>query len=64
LKIFNRWGTVVYETEDPFFEWNGKDQDNNRDCSPGVYFFEGIVSEYTLIGPIERKFTGSVTLLR
>ncbi|MFU8843096.1 MAG: gliding motility-associated C-terminal domain-containing protein [Bacteroidales bacterium] len=64
LKIFNRWGAVVYETDDPFFEWNGKDQDNNRDCSPGVYFFEGVVSEYTLIGPIERKFTGSVTLLR
>jgi gliding motility-associated-like protein len=64
LKIFNRWGLVVYETEDPFFQWDGKDQKNNRDCSPGVYFYEGVVSEYTLLGPVERQVTGSVTLLR
>ena len=64
LTIFNRWGTVVYETEDPFFKWDGKDQSNNRDCSPGVYFYEGLVSVYTLRGPIDKKVRGSVTLLR
>jgi gliding motility-associated-like protein len=64
LKIFNRWGNVVYETDDPFFEWDGKDQNNNQDCSDGVYFYEGIVSEYTLLGPIERRVRGSVTILR
>ena len=64
LKIFNRWGTIVYETEDPFFKWDGKDQNNNRDCSPGVYFYEGLVSVYTLRGPIDKKVRGSVTLLR
>jgi gliding motility-associated-like protein len=62
--IFNRWGTVVYETEDPFFKWDGKDQSNNRDCAPGVYFYEGLVSVYTLRGPVDRKVRGSVTLLR
>ncbi len=64
LKIFNRWGGVVYETSDPFFKWDGKDMNNNRDCSPGVYYYEGTVSEYTLRGPVERKVRGSVTLLR
>jgi len=64
LKIFNRWGGIVYESNDPFFEWDGKDHNNNTDCSPGVYFFEAIVSEYTLRGPVERRITGSVTLLR
>jgi len=64
LKIFNRWGTIVFESEDPYFKWDGKDQSNNRDCTEGVYFFECIVSEYTLRGPVERKITGSVTLLR
>lgn len=64
LKIFNRWGTIVFESEDPYFKWDGRDQSNNRDCTEGVYFFECIVSEFTLRGPVERKITGSVTLLR
>jgi gliding motility-associated-like protein len=64
LRIFNRWGGIVYETTDPLFRWDGKHQENNRDCSPGVYFFEGIVAEYTLKGPVERQVKGSVTLLR
>jgi gliding motility-associated-like protein len=64
MTIFNRWGTVVYETEDPYFKWDGKDQGNNTDCVPGVYFFEGLVSVYTLRGPIDKRIRGSVTLLR
>ncbi|MEZ5083591.1 MAG: gliding motility-associated C-terminal domain-containing protein [Bacteroidales bacterium] len=64
LRIFNRWGNIVYETDDPFFRWDGRDHQNNRDCSPGVYFYEGIVSEYSLRGPIERQVRGTVTLLR
>ena len=64
LTIFNRWGLVVYETDDPKFMWDGRDQKNNGDCSPGVYFYEAIVSEYTLRGPVERRVKGSVTLIR
>lgn len=64
LTIFNRWGTIVYETEDPFFKWDGKDQKNKRECSPGSYFYEGLVTIYTLRGPVDKKIRGSVTLLR
>jgi gliding motility-associated-like protein len=64
LSIFNRWGTVVYKTEDPYFKWDGKDQNTKRDCTNGVYFYEGIISLYTLNGPIDKKVRGSVTLLR
>jgi gliding motility-associated-like protein len=64
LTIFNRWGTVVYETEDPFFKWDGTDQTNNKECSPGTYFFEATVSEASLRGLTERKVRGSITLLR
>lgn len=64
MRIFNRWGTTIYETEDPFFQWDGTDQNNNRDCSPGTYFFEALVSEASLMGLIERQVTGSITLLR
>lgn len=64
LTIFNRWGGVVYETEDPFFKWDGRDQQNNQECVPGTYFYEGTVGEYSLRGPIERQVRGSLTLLR
>lgn len=64
LRIFNRWGLIVYETEDPYFMWDGRDQNNNGDCSEGVYFYEGVVSEFSLRGPIERRVRGNVTLLR
>ncbi len=64
FRIFNRWGLIVYETEDPFFKWDGTDQNNGNDCAEGVYFYEGIVSEYSLFGPFERRVRGNVTLLR
>jgi gliding motility-associated-like protein len=62
--IFNRWGTVVYESNDPFFQWDGRDQNNNKDCSTGVYFYEARIAHYTLSGTLEKKYRGSVTLLK
>lgn len=35
--IFNRWGTVVYQTSDPTIGWNG--QINNVDAVEGIYFW-------------------------
>jgi len=38
ITIWNRWGTKVHESDDPFFEWDGKDK--NGDVLPdGTYFF-------------------------
>ncbi len=37
LKIVNRWGNLVYETDNPMSGWNG--QFNGEDCSEGVYFW-------------------------
>ena len=25
IQIFNRWGKLVFESNDPYFEWDGKD---------------------------------------
>lgn len=64
LKIFNRWGTIVYETVDPYFQWDGRDQETGKECAEGVYFFECIVRELTLKGPRDRRIKGSVNLFR
>jgi len=37
LKIYNRWGTEVYKSEDPYFKWDGKNR-NGTDLKTGTYF--------------------------
>ncbi|HQB48734.1 MAG TPA: gliding motility-associated C-terminal domain-containing protein, partial [Bacteroidales bacterium] len=64
LIIFNRWGRIVYQTTDPWFQWDGKNQQNNRNCSEGVYFYVCDVFEIQLEGLTKRTIKGSITLLR
>ncbi|MBP6977253.1 MAG: gliding motility-associated C-terminal domain-containing protein [Bacteroidales bacterium] len=64
LKIFNRWGTVVYETTDPGIHWDGKHKDTDQECSEGVYFYVCDVHEITLAGSRVRSLQGVVHLYR
>ncbi|MFT6151203.1 MAG: gliding motility-associated-like protein [Flavobacteriales bacterium] len=41
--IYNRWGQLVFESDDPLFEWNGNDK-NGKELSAGSYFV--VVSGY------------------
>lgn len=64
MKIFNRWGRIVFETTDPEINWDGKNSNNNQDCAEGVYFYVCEVFEYRLEGISKRSLSGSITLLR
>jgi gliding motility-associated-like protein len=64
MSIFNRWGGMVYETEDPDINWDGKDMTTDQDCSDGVYFYVCKVYEITLFGVVPRELKGSITILR
>lgn len=37
ILIFNRWGTVVFESSDPDFQWNGEVE--GKEASTGTYFY-------------------------
>ena len=58
LRIYNRWGQLVYETDLPHDGWNGKFNDLN--CSMGVYVYTAIA---TAKGK-EYSFKGNFTLIR
>jgi len=65
IKIYNRWGELVFESEDPAISWDGRVMNEGKDCPEGTYFY---VINYRLktrnenddAGPI----SGTVTLIR
>lgn len=62
VKIFNRWGEKVFETENPSISWNGKVFNTGADCPEGTYFYH---IDYRMRG--EKKVVsvkGPVQLIR
>lgn len=39
MKIFNRWGKIVFETTDPDINWDGRDMNTHQFVSTGVYYY-------------------------
>lgn len=71
MKIFNRWGVVVFQTIDPEIRWDGRDKSSNNECAAGVYFY--VCDVFEVVGSPEtpdekriqkRTLTDSVHLLR
>jgi gliding motility-associated-like protein len=59
-QIYDRWGKLVYESENLSFQWDGKDS-KGLQCSEGAYTF--VMRGYALNGQyVERK--GTVLIMR
>lgn len=39
MKIYNKWGKLVYETDNEFIGWDGRDRDSGDICLPGGYVY-------------------------
>ena len=50
MKIYDRWGLLVFSTNNPDILWDGKNQDTKRDCSESVYYYVCKVHEIRLDG--------------
>jgi len=59
IKIYNRWGQIVFETEDLNMGWNGKK--NNNDSNQGVYVY---VINYINIKDEDLNIKGNISLIR
>jgi gliding motility-associated-like protein len=64
MQIFNRWGKLVYVTDDPDIMWDGKDMDSQKPCTEGVYYYICDVYEKRLTGIEVRTLTGFIELVR
>jgi gliding motility-associated-like protein len=60
LQIFDRWGALMFSSEDPGSSWDGKN--NGNPAGLGTYAF---VLEYRSVNTVRRKYQkGNITLIR
>jgi gliding motility-associated-like protein len=64
MQIFNRWGNLVFRTDDPNINWDGKIMGTNQPASDGTYFYVCDVFELGLNGTRKRTLRGSITIVR
>ena len=63
MKIYNRWGNLVFKTDNPDIEWDGRYMETGEMMSPGVYYYICDVYEYRLTGVEVRALSGFIQLL-
>jgi gliding motility-associated-like protein len=63
LMIFDRWGNLIFESNDVLTGWNGKVQDGKSDkvCQIDTYVWVVDVNEWN---GVEHRFRGHVNLIR
>jgi len=62
--IFNRWGNILHDTDNPLIQWDGKSKMTKLDCPPGTYFY---ITDITYIGEAGEEqlhLQGSITIVR
>lgn len=60
LKIFNRWGQLIFQTEDPDINWDGKIHNTSQIAATGVYYYLCDVYEKRLTGTEVRNIVGFI----
>ena len=62
MTIYNRWGSLVFKTDDPDINWDGRDIITNQKVSSGVYYYVCDIWEYRLTGLELRNITGFINV--
>jgi gliding motility-associated-like protein len=60
MKIYSRWGNLVYETTNPHIEWDGKSKQTKKLLEPGVYYYTCDVYEKRISGIEHKILTGFI----
>ncbi len=62
--IFNRWGNILHDTDDPLIHWDGKSKMTKLDCPPGTYFYIIDITYIGEAGEEQLHLQGSITIVR
>ncbi len=64
FKVFNRWGQKVFETVDPFINWDGMNL-NQKELAEGTYYYTCQVFEKRVAGITQGEIlNGTIQLIR
>lgn len=64
LRIYNRWGGLVFETDNLDIGWDGTSMDSKVACSNGVYFYTCDIYEQYLNELKNNPKRGTIQLIR
>ena len=62
--IFNRWGNILWDTDDPLIQWDGKNKLTKLDCPQGTYFYITDITYQGETGEEKLHLQGSITIVR
>ena len=62
VKIYSRWGALVYKTDDPDINWDGKNMYTNKLVPNGVYYYVCDVWEQRINGLEARNISGFINV--
>ncbi|MEE4196743.1 MAG: gliding motility-associated C-terminal domain-containing protein [Bacteroidales bacterium] len=60
MRIFNRWGELIFETRDPLIQWEGTIKNSNKKVAPGVYYYICDIWEPRITGIEVRNKVGFI----
>jgi len=61
LNIFDRWGNLIFSTNDFATGWNGKLNNTEKDCLADTYVYKIVVKDFK---GRKHQFYGQVNLIR
>ena len=62
LLVFNRWGRVLFESNDPTLGWDGMHK--GSPCPPGTYYFTASYLSQSITSRTTEQISGAFMLLR
>jgi len=63
LYVYDRWGTLVFQTKDPYFKWNGVSKASGKAVSDGTLFYICDVYEQRVKGIKKRSLKGYLQVI-
>lgn len=63
-EIYNRWGTLVFQTTDPDLKWDGLNMETNKAVTDGTYYYVIQVNTIRLQGIVTEVIKGHLRVNR